>query len=63
MYILVYLIVAALIGWVATDLMNDRSNLILNMIIAVLGAFLAGYFSVPSFTLGRSIMPSPFPPC
>jgi len=52
MYILVYLIVAALIGWVATDLMNDRSNLILNMIIAVLGAFLAGYFLSPIFHVG-----------
>lgn len=52
MYILVYLIVAALIGWVATDLMNDRSNLILNIIIAVLGAFLAGYFLSPIFHVG-----------
>jgi len=52
MNILIYLIVAALIGWIATDLMHDRSNLILNIIIAVLGAFLAGYFLSPIFNVG-----------
>jgi uncharacterized membrane protein YeaQ/YmgE (transglycosylase-associated protein family) len=43
MNILIYLIVAALIGWAATVLMHDHSNLLLNIVIAVLGAFLAGY--------------------
>jgi uncharacterized membrane protein YeaQ/YmgE (transglycosylase-associated protein family) len=52
MNILIYLIVAALIGWVATDLMNDRSNLLLNIVIAVLGAFVAGYFLSPIFHVG-----------
>lgn len=44
MNILIYLVVAAAIGWVATELMHDRSNLLLNIIVAVIGAFLAGYF-------------------
>ena len=52
MYILIYLIVAAIIGWVATELMHDRSNLLLNIIVAVLGAFLAGYFLSPMFKVG-----------
>lgn len=52
MNILIYLIVAALIGWVATELMHDRSNLLLNIIIAVLGAFVAGYFLSPIFHVG-----------
>ena len=52
MNILVYLIIAALIGWVATNLMRDRSNLLLNVVIAVLGAFLAGYFLSPIFHVG-----------
>lgn len=52
MNILIYLLVAALIGWIATDLMNDRSNLLLNIIIAVLGAFVAGYFLSPIFHVG-----------
>ena len=49
MNLIIYLVVAALIGWVATDLMHDRSNLLLNIVIAVLGAFVAGYFLSPIF--------------
>jgi uncharacterized membrane protein YeaQ/YmgE (transglycosylase-associated protein family) len=52
MNILIYLIVAAVIGWVATSLMNDRSNLLINIIVAVVGAFLAGYFLSPIFGVG-----------
>jgi uncharacterized membrane protein YeaQ/YmgE (transglycosylase-associated protein family) len=52
MNIIIYLIVAAVIGWIATEIMRDRSNLILNIIIAVLGAFLAGYFLSPIFGIG-----------
>ena len=49
MNLLIYLIVAAVIGWVATEIMHDRSNLLINIIVAVLGAFLAGYFLTPLF--------------
>jgi uncharacterized membrane protein YeaQ/YmgE (transglycosylase-associated protein family) len=52
MNILIYLIVAAVIGWVATELMHDRSNLLINIIVAVVGAFLAGYFLSPFFHVG-----------
>jgi uncharacterized membrane protein YeaQ/YmgE (transglycosylase-associated protein family) len=52
MNILIYLVVAAVIGWVATEIMHDRSNLLINIIIAVLGAFLAGYFLSPIFHVG-----------
>jgi len=52
MNLLIYLIVAAFIGWVATDLMNDRSNLLINIIVAVVGAFLASYFLSPIFHVG-----------
>lgn len=52
MNLLIYLIVAAVIGWVATELMHDRSNLLLNIVVAVLGAFLAGYFLSPIFKVG-----------
>ena len=47
--IIIYLIVAAVIGWVATEIMHDRSNLLINIIVAVIGAFLAGYFLTPLF--------------
>ena len=50
--VVIYLIVAAAIGWVATELMHDRSNLLLNIVVAVLGAFLAGYFLSPFFKVG-----------
>ncbi len=52
MNIIIYLIVAAIIGWAATELMHDRSNLLLNIIIAVLGAFVAGFFLSPIFHTG-----------
>jgi uncharacterized membrane protein YeaQ/YmgE (transglycosylase-associated protein family) len=52
MNIIVYLIVAAVIGWVATEIMHDRSNLLINIIVAVVGAFLAGYFLSPIFHVG-----------
>ncbi len=52
MNIIIYLIVAAIIGWIATELMHDRSNLLLNIVIAVLGAFVAGFFLSPIFHVG-----------
>lgn len=50
--LLIYLFVAAIIGWVATELMHDRSNLLLNIVVAVVGAFLAGYLLSPIFKVG-----------
>jgi uncharacterized membrane protein YeaQ/YmgE (transglycosylase-associated protein family) len=50
--ILIYLLVAAVIGWVATLIMRDRSNLLINIIVAVVGAFLAGWFLTPLFHIG-----------
>jgi uncharacterized membrane protein YeaQ/YmgE (transglycosylase-associated protein family) len=52
MNILIYLIVAAVIGWVATELMHDRSSLLINIVVAVVGAFLAGYVLSPIFNVG-----------
>ncbi|MBN1668571.1 MAG: GlsB/YeaQ/YmgE family stress response membrane protein [Anaerolineales bacterium] len=52
MNILIYLIAAAIIGWIATELMHDRSSLLINIIVAVIGAFLAGYFLSPIFKIG-----------
>ena len=50
--LLIYLVVAAVIGWVATELMHDRSNLLINIVVAVVGAFVAGYFLSPFFKVG-----------
>ena len=52
MNILIYLVAAAVIGWVATELMHDRSNLVINIVVAILGAFLAGFFLSPIFNIG-----------
>jgi len=52
MNILIYLLGAAVIGWVATEIMHDRSNLLINIVVAVVGAFLAGYFLSPIFEVG-----------
>ena len=52
MNLLIYLLVAAVIGWVATQVMHDNSNLLINIIVAALGAFLAGYFLSPIFHVG-----------
>lgn len=52
MNILIYLIVAAVIGWVATEIMHDRSNLLINIVVAIVGAFVAGYFLSPIFKVG-----------
>jgi uncharacterized membrane protein YeaQ/YmgE (transglycosylase-associated protein family) len=53
MNLFIYLIVAAIIGWVATKfIMHDRSNLLINIIVAVVGAYLAGYFLSPIFKVG-----------
>ena len=50
--IIVYLIVAAVIGWLASEIMRDRASLVINILVAVLGAFLAGYFLSPIFGVG-----------
>lgn len=52
MNLLIYLIVAAVIGWIATEIMHDRTNLLINIVVAVIGAFLAGYFLSPIFKVG-----------
>ncbi|MFZ6019336.1 MAG: GlsB/YeaQ/YmgE family stress response membrane protein [Chloroflexota bacterium] len=52
MNIIIYLIVAAVIGWAATMIMRDRSSLLINIVVAVVGAFLAGWFLSPIFGVG-----------
>ena len=50
--IIIYLIVAAIIGWVASLIMKDRGGVLINILVAVLGAFLAGYFISPLLGIG-----------
>jgi uncharacterized membrane protein YeaQ/YmgE (transglycosylase-associated protein family) len=52
MNIIVYLIAAAGIGWAVTAIRDDHSNRRINIIVAVLGAFLASYLLSPIFKVG-----------
>lgn len=51
---LVWLIVGALVGWVASMIMgtNGRQGLLLDIIVGIAGAFVAGWFIAPLFGLG-----------
>jgi uncharacterized membrane protein YeaQ/YmgE (transglycosylase-associated protein family) len=50
--LIIYLIAAAIIGWVATEIMHTRQDLLINIVVAVVGAFLASYFLSPIFNVG-----------
>ncbi len=50
--IIVWLVVGAVIGWLAALIMHDRSFLLLNIIVGIVGAFLAGYLLSPLFGVG-----------
>jgi uncharacterized membrane protein YeaQ/YmgE (transglycosylase-associated protein family) len=47
MNILIYLIAAAVVGWVASEIMHDRASLLINIVVGVVGAFVAGYLISP----------------
>ena len=51
---IVWLIVGALIGWAASVVMrtNSRQGLIADIIVGIVGAFLAGIFLSPLFNIG-----------
>ncbi len=51
MNIIVYLIVGGIIGWVASIVMrtNAQQGILLNVIVGVVGAFVAGWFLTPLF--------------
>ena len=44
---IVWLIVGAIIGWVASSLMGQREGLLLNIVVGILGAFVAGLVLTP----------------
>ena len=52
MNIIIYLVAAAVIGWVASVIMRDRSSILINIIVAIIGAFIAGWFISPLLHTG-----------
>lgn len=54
MNILIYLIAGAIVGYIASRIMrtNSQQGLLLDIVVGVIGAFLAGYFISPLLGIG-----------
>ena len=54
MNFIVWIIVGALVGWVASIIMrtNARQGLLLDIVVGIVGAFLAGLVLTPLFGIG-----------
>ena len=54
MNILIYLIAGAIVGYIASRIMrtNSQQGLILDIVVGIIGAFLAGYFISPLLGIG-----------
>jgi len=54
MNLIIYLIAGALVGYVASRIMNTNSQqgTLADIVVGVIGAFLAGYFLSPLFGVG-----------
>jgi uncharacterized membrane protein YeaQ/YmgE (transglycosylase-associated protein family) len=51
---LVWLILGGIIGWVASMIMRTdaQQGLVLNVVVGIIGAFVAGWFLTPFFGIG-----------
>jgi uncharacterized membrane protein YeaQ/YmgE (transglycosylase-associated protein family) len=54
MNIIIYLIAGAIVGYIASRIMrtNSQQGLLLDIVVGVVGAFLAGWFLSPIFGVG-----------
>jgi uncharacterized membrane protein YeaQ/YmgE (transglycosylase-associated protein family) len=54
MNLIIYLIAGAIVGYIASRIMhtNSQQGLILDIVVGVVGAFLAGYFITPFLKIG-----------
>jgi len=54
MNIIIYLIAGAIIGYIASRIMhtNSQQGILLDIVVGVIGAFLAGYFISPLLGIG-----------
>jgi uncharacterized membrane protein YeaQ/YmgE (transglycosylase-associated protein family) len=54
MNFIIWLIAGAVIGWLASKIMgtNSQQGLLLDIVVGVVGAFLAGWFLSPLFGIG-----------
>ena len=54
MNIIIYLIAGAIVGYIASRIMrtNSQQGLLLDIVVGVVGAFVAGWFLSPIFSVG-----------
>lgn len=54
MNLIIYLIAGAIVGYIASRIMhtNSQQGLLLDILVGVIGAFLAGYFISPLLGIG-----------
>jgi uncharacterized membrane protein YeaQ/YmgE (transglycosylase-associated protein family) len=54
MNLIIYLIAGAIVGYIASRIMrtNSQQGLLLDILVGVVGAFLAGYFISPLLGIG-----------
>jgi len=54
MNLIIYLIAGAIVGYIASRIMrtNSQQGLLLDIVVGVVGAFLAGYFISPLLGVG-----------
>ena len=54
MNLLIYLVAGAIVGYIASRIMrtNSQQGLILDIVVGVVGAFVAGWFLTPIFGVG-----------
>jgi len=54
MNLIIYLIAGAIVGYIASRIMhtNSQQGLILDIVVGVVGAFVAGYFITPLLHIG-----------
>jgi uncharacterized membrane protein YeaQ/YmgE (transglycosylase-associated protein family) len=49
---IVWIIVGAIIGWVASMIMRTRGGLLVNIVVGIVGAFIAGLVLTPLLGIG-----------
>jgi uncharacterized membrane protein YeaQ/YmgE (transglycosylase-associated protein family) len=54
MNLIIYLIAGAIVGYIASRIMhtNSQQGLVLDIVVGVIGAFIAGYFISPLLGVG-----------
>ena len=52
--VIIYLIAGAIVGYIASRIMrtNSQQGIILDIVVGIVGAFLAGWFLTPIFGIG-----------